>query len=204
MGPKGEGLGGIWGRWEKKEEEILEFWSCPAQKNSGFLGPFWFSLQVVPLEFPPDFTGILGIFLALGFGGTGECGNLGMLIPISPQEIPQQMNGSDCGMFACRYAECISKDKPINFTQVPTFPNSPACKPPAPGKIPKIPPKIWGKSPIPPQNPKEFLGYCLFPTSRNIPLPSSSIPRSQHSQIPLGTKPPGPEKSKIPQIPSKI
>ncbi|KAL2293768.1 hypothetical protein Nmel_018829, partial [Mimus melanotis] len=33
------------------------------------------------------------------------------------QEIPQQMNGSDCGMFACRYAERIAKDKPINFTQ---------------------------------------------------------------------------------------
>ncbi|NXH09749.1 SENP1 protease, partial [Bucco capensis] len=37
------------------------------------------------------------------------------------QEIPQQMNGSDCGMFACKYADCITKDKPINFTQV-TFP----------------------------------------------------------------------------------
>ncbi|XP_061470700.1 sentrin-specific protease 1 [Rhineura floridana] len=33
------------------------------------------------------------------------------------QEIPQQMNGSDCGMFACKYADCIAKDKPINFTQ---------------------------------------------------------------------------------------
>ncbi|KAH0629023.1 hypothetical protein JD844_010766 [Phrynosoma platyrhinos] len=33
------------------------------------------------------------------------------------KEIPQQMNGSDCGMFACKYADCISKDKPINFTQ---------------------------------------------------------------------------------------
>ena len=34
------------------------------------------------------------------------------------QEIPQQMNGSDCGMFACKYADCITKDRPINFTQV--------------------------------------------------------------------------------------
>ncbi|KAM5287995.1 sentrin-specific protease 1 [Ctenodactylus gundi] len=33
------------------------------------------------------------------------------------QEIPQQMNGSDCGMFACKYADCIAKDRPINFTQ---------------------------------------------------------------------------------------
>ncbi|XP_030823009.1 sentrin-specific protease 1 isoform X1 [Camarhynchus parvulus] len=39
------------------------------------------------------------------------------LLSKKSQEIPQQMNGSDCGMFACRYAECISKDKPINFTQ---------------------------------------------------------------------------------------
>ncbi|CAI9578951.1 unnamed protein product [Staurois parvus] len=32
-------------------------------------------------------------------------------------EIPQQMNGSDCGMFACKYADYITKDKPISFTQ---------------------------------------------------------------------------------------
>ncbi|KAJ6654724.1 hypothetical protein lerEdw1_006587 [Lerista edwardsae] len=36
---------------------------------------------------------------------------------LSLKEIPQQMNGSDCGMFACKYADCITKDKPINFTQ---------------------------------------------------------------------------------------
>ncbi|XP_029291351.1 sentrin-specific protease 1 isoform X1 [Cottoperca gobio] len=33
------------------------------------------------------------------------------------QEIPQQMNGSDCGMFTCKYADYITKDKPITFTQ---------------------------------------------------------------------------------------
>jgi hypothetical protein len=38
----------------------------------------------------------------------------------SQQEIPQQMNGSDCGMFTCKYAEYITKDKPITFTQVST------------------------------------------------------------------------------------
>ncbi|XP_070766894.1 sentrin-specific protease 1 [Enoplosus armatus] len=32
-------------------------------------------------------------------------------------EIPQQMNGSDCGMFTCKYADYITKDKPILFTQ---------------------------------------------------------------------------------------
>lgn len=37
---------------------------------------------------------------------------------ILPQEIPQQMNGSDCGMFTCKYAEYITKEKPIKFTQV--------------------------------------------------------------------------------------
>ncbi|XP_053147234.1 sentrin-specific protease 1 isoform X2 [Hemicordylus capensis] len=40
-----------------------------------------------------------------------------MLLSKRSQEIPQQMNGSDCGMFACKYADCITKDKPINFTQ---------------------------------------------------------------------------------------
>nr|XP_014340292.1 PREDICTED: sentrin-specific protease 1 isoform X2 [Latimeria chalumnae] len=33
------------------------------------------------------------------------------------QEIPQQMNGSDCGMFTCKYADYITKDKAITFTQ---------------------------------------------------------------------------------------
>ncbi|XP_052451010.1 sentrin-specific protease 1 [Carassius gibelio] len=34
-----------------------------------------------------------------------------------PNEVPQQMNGSDCGMFTCKYAEYITKDRPITFTQ---------------------------------------------------------------------------------------
>uniref|UniRef100_A0A672H5C1 Sentrin-specific protease 1-like n=1 Tax=Salarias fasciatus TaxID=181472 RepID=A0A672H5C1_SALFA len=33
-------------------------------------------------------------------------------------EIPQQMNGSDCGMFTCKYADYITRDKQITFTQV--------------------------------------------------------------------------------------
>ncbi|XP_029974540.1 sentrin-specific protease 1 [Salarias fasciatus] len=32
-------------------------------------------------------------------------------------EIPQQMNGSDCGMFTCKYADYITRDKQITFTQ---------------------------------------------------------------------------------------
>ncbi|KYO27241.1 hypothetical protein Y1Q_0011192 [Alligator mississippiensis] len=32
-------------------------------------------------------------------------------------EIPQQLNGSDCGVFTCKYADYISRDKPITFTQ---------------------------------------------------------------------------------------
>ncbi|CAM5168980.1 unnamed protein product [Eretmochelys imbricata] len=40
-----------------------------------------------------------------------------LLLSKKSQEIPQQMNGSDCGMFACKYADCITKDRPINFTQ---------------------------------------------------------------------------------------
>ncbi|XP_053167940.1 sentrin-specific protease 2 isoform X2 [Hemicordylus capensis] len=39
------------------------------------------------------------------------------LYSVKPHEIPQQLNGSDCGMFACRYADYISRDKPITFTQ---------------------------------------------------------------------------------------
>lgn len=40
-----------------------------------------------------------------------------MLYSVKPHEIPQQLNGSDCGMFACKYADFISRDEPIAFTQ---------------------------------------------------------------------------------------
>lgn len=33
------------------------------------------------------------------------------------EDIPQQNNGSDCGMFACMYAEYVSRGAPITFTQ---------------------------------------------------------------------------------------
>ncbi|KAM9709112.1 sentrin-specific protease 2 isoform 2-T2 [Menidia menidia] len=32
-------------------------------------------------------------------------------------EIPQQKNGSDCGVFACKYADYIAKGRPLNFKQ---------------------------------------------------------------------------------------
>lgn len=32
-------------------------------------------------------------------------------------EIPQQKNGSDCGVFACKYADYIAKGKPLTFKQ---------------------------------------------------------------------------------------
>ncbi|XP_009947062.1 PREDICTED: sentrin-specific protease 2-like [Leptosomus discolor] len=36
---------------------------------------------------------------------------------MEPHEIPQQFNNSDCGMFLCKYADYISQDKPLAFTQ---------------------------------------------------------------------------------------
>ncbi|NXV83452.1 SENP2 protease, partial [Atlantisia rogersi] len=36
---------------------------------------------------------------------------------MEPHEIPQQENGSDCGVFICKYADCISRDEPMTFTQ---------------------------------------------------------------------------------------
>lgn len=33
------------------------------------------------------------------------------------QNIPQQENGSDCGVFSCMYAEFITRARPITFTQ---------------------------------------------------------------------------------------
>ncbi|KAM6304959.1 sentrin-specific protease 2 [Aegotheles albertisi] len=39
------------------------------------------------------------------------------LFSTEPHEIPQQQNGSDCGVFMCKYADYISRDKPMAFTQ---------------------------------------------------------------------------------------
>ncbi|ESP00184.1 hypothetical protein LOTGIDRAFT_201054 [Lottia gigantea] len=36
---------------------------------------------------------------------------------VNVKDIPQQMNGSDCGMFACKYAEYITRGAEITFTQ---------------------------------------------------------------------------------------
>ncbi|XP_074429643.1 sentrin-specific protease 2-like [Larus michahellis] len=36
---------------------------------------------------------------------------------MEPHEIPQQLNGSDCGVFTCKYADYICRDKPVTFTQ---------------------------------------------------------------------------------------
>uniref|UniRef100_A0A8C3XH24 SUMO specific peptidase 2 n=1 Tax=Cyanoderma ruficeps TaxID=181631 RepID=A0A8C3XH24_9PASS len=35
---------------------------------------------------------------------------------MATEEIPQQNNGSDCGVFVCKFADFISRDKPIIFT----------------------------------------------------------------------------------------
>ncbi|XP_072313915.1 sentrin-specific protease 2 [Eucyclogobius newberryi] len=34
-----------------------------------------------------------------------------------PTEIPQQKNGSDCGVFACKYADFIARERPLTFKQ---------------------------------------------------------------------------------------
>ena len=35
----------------------------------------------------------------------------------STQEIPEQLNGCDCGVFTCKYAEYLSQDKTFDFDQ---------------------------------------------------------------------------------------
>jgi len=34
------------------------------------------------------------------------------------KDIPQQMNGSDCGMFTCKFAEYLSTNAAITLTQI--------------------------------------------------------------------------------------
>ncbi|XP_052015603.1 sentrin-specific protease 2-like [Apodemus sylvaticus] len=36
---------------------------------------------------------------------------------MTSEEIPQQLNGSDCGVFTCKYADYIARDQPVTFTQ---------------------------------------------------------------------------------------
>lgn len=36
---------------------------------------------------------------------------------MAAEEIPQQGNGSDCGMFTCKYADYISRGQPLTFSQ---------------------------------------------------------------------------------------
>ncbi|KAM4895428.1 sentrin-specific protease 2 isoform 2-T2 [Sylvia borin] len=45
------------------------------------------------------------------------------------EEIPQQNNGSDCGVFVCKFADFISRDKPIIFTPVRGGVNSSSLSP---------------------------------------------------------------------------
>uniref|UniRef100_A0A8C6GQX5 Ubiquitin-like protease family profile domain-containing protein n=1 Tax=Mus spicilegus TaxID=10103 RepID=A0A8C6GQX5_MUSSI len=42
---------------------------------------------------------------------------------MTSEEIPLQLNGSDCGMFTCKYAVYIARDQPVTFSQqhMPTF-----------------------------------------------------------------------------------
>lgn len=82
--------------------------------------------------------------------GAGSSGNDIWFCVLPLKEIPQQMNGSDCGMFACKYADCITKDKPINFTQVnPTL----AC------------PFSWGDRHVAPTSAYSDFSKCPLPPS---------------------------------------
>uniref|UniRef100_A0A663LUZ3 SUMO specific peptidase 2 n=1 Tax=Athene cunicularia TaxID=194338 RepID=A0A663LUZ3_ATHCN len=72
-------------------------------------------LIFVPIHLRHHWTLVVsqtGFFFRIGWGEkTSKKSHLGF------GEIPQQENGSDCGVFLCKYADYISRDKPITFTQ---------------------------------------------------------------------------------------
>jgi sentrin-specific protease 1 len=45
-----------------------------------------------------------------------ECAIEWELVPTLPT-VPQQSNGSDCGVFSCMFADYISEDLPLQFSQ---------------------------------------------------------------------------------------
>lgn len=69
-------------------------------------------LECVKVCVPPT---ILKVLVQTRSGCLDSC-MFGVLQSL--QDIPQQMNGSDCGVFTCKYAEYISRDAPFSFTQV--------------------------------------------------------------------------------------
>eukprot|EP00058_Branchiostoma_floridae_P025288 XP_002610778.1 hypothetical protein BRAFLDRAFT_126316 [Branchiostoma floridae] len=54
---------------------------------------------------------------------TGKKLDLSKWTSLYPENIPKQTNSSDCGVFACQYAECETRDAAITFTQadIPKF-----------------------------------------------------------------------------------
>lgn len=94
--------------------------SIPPAHPLVFISPYscWYSPVHADLPCLREVPRLDLVILRSRKTGTGSSGNDSRFRVLSLKEIPQQMNGSDCGMFACKYADCITKDKPINFTQV--------------------------------------------------------------------------------------
>ena len=42
---------------------------------------------------------------------------LGAMERLHVKDVPQQMNASDCGVFACKYADFLSRGKAFSFSQ---------------------------------------------------------------------------------------
>ncbi|XP_054638860.1 sentrin-specific protease 1 isoform X2 [Dunckerocampus dactyliophorus] len=87
---------------DKKGEELdTTGWALYSKKRNGGL----YCVRCMDLRCAENSRAVL------------DCARAQLRGNIGVEEIPQQMNGSDCGMFTCKYADYITKDKPITFTQ---------------------------------------------------------------------------------------
>lgn len=71
-----------------------------------------------PCRVQPECVDTLGLYLEEEGRVRGRALKWGGWKVFPRRDVPLQKNHSDCGVFMCQYAECVSRDAPISFSQV--------------------------------------------------------------------------------------